>query len=221
MAFFKFRQSSDAPKSTAPAESVERMRQRAIHRLIGASLLVLLGIFGFPLLFDRQPRPILMDMPIDIPDKDRVLPLAAPKVSSTTVTPPGLAASTSTSVTTTPEALIINETEEIRPSVLRHGDTKEAALSHEQPPTLPPVPTTTAGTPRFIVQMGAFEGDVQVRDLRLKLERAGFKTYIHVADTKDGRRTRVRVGPFADRADAAQAAHKIKALNLPAIVLTL
>ena len=48
------------------------MRQRAKHRLIGAAVLVLIGVIGFPLLFDKQPRPIAVDTPIDIPDKNKV-----------------------------------------------------------------------------------------------------------------------------------------------------
>ena len=42
-----------------------------------------------------------------------------------------------------------------------------------------------------------------------------------MADTKDGKRTRVRVGPFATKADAEKAASKIKSLDLPAAILTL
>ena len=47
------------------------------------------------------------------------------------------------------------------------------------------------------------------------------KTYTHVAETKEGRRIRVRVGPFATRAEADKAAGRIKELDLPAAILTL
>ena len=57
--------------------------------------------------------------------------------------------------------------------------------------------------------------------MRQKLEKAGLKTYTHVAETKDGPRTRVRVGPFGSKADAEKAASKVKALDLPASILTL
>jgi DedD protein len=40
-------------------------------------------------------------------------------------------------------------------------------------------------------------------------------------ETKDGARTRVRVGPFGDKAEAERAAAKIKALDLPASILVL
>ena len=57
--------------------------------------------------------------------------------------------------------------------------------------------------------------------MRLKVERAGLKTYTHVAETKEGRRIRVRVGPFTDRAEALRAAEQIKALDLAATILSL
>jgi DedD protein len=41
-------------------------------------VLVLLGVIGFPLLFDKQPRPVAVDLPIDIPDKNKAKPLAIP-----------------------------------------------------------------------------------------------------------------------------------------------
>jgi DedD protein len=57
--------------------------------------------------------------------------------------------------------------------------------------------------------------------VRLKVEHGGLKTYTQVAETKDGRRIRVRVGPFATKAEAEKAAEKIKKLSLPAALLTL
>ena len=67
----------------------------------------------------------------------------------------------------------------------------------------------------------AFADPDRARETRQKLERAGLSTYAHVADTPDGKRTRVRVGPFSSRAEADKAAAKVKALGLPAAVLTL
>src|SRR5660397_70472 len=90
MAFFKLRKGSDDKSAVpTPSESVEVMRKRAKYRLLGAALLVLLGVIGFPLLFDKQPRPIAVDTPIEIPDKNKVLPLSipAPAVALSTETP--------------------------------------------------------------------------------------------------------------------------------------
>lgn len=59
-------------------EAVEAARARARRRLIGAVVLLGVGIIGLPLLFETQPRPIPVDLPIVIPRKDRVEPLPAP-----------------------------------------------------------------------------------------------------------------------------------------------
>ncbi|MGE8448879.1 MAG: SPOR domain-containing protein, partial [Comamonas sp.] len=70
-----------APRSN-PAESVEAMRRRARHRLIGATVLVLAAIIGFPMLFDTQPRPVPVNASIEIPDRERVAALAVPPASN-------------------------------------------------------------------------------------------------------------------------------------------
>lgn len=48
------------------AADVAAARARARRRLVGASVLVLIGILGFPLLFETQPRPLPMDIPIEV-----------------------------------------------------------------------------------------------------------------------------------------------------------
>ena len=78
-----------------------------------------------------------------------------------------------------------------------------------------------AAAERLVVQVGAFSEEAGARAVRQKLEGAGLKTYTHVAQTPDGKRIRVRVGPFDNRADADKAAARVKALGLTAAVLTL
>ncbi|TAF72309.1 MAG: SPOR domain-containing protein, partial [Curvibacter sp.] len=75
MAWFKFGK-QDAPiGSEAPVETVEVLRTRAKRRLVGALVLVMTAVVGFPLLFDTQPRSTMVDVPIEIPDKNKVKPL--------------------------------------------------------------------------------------------------------------------------------------------------
>jgi len=83
-------------------------------------------------------------------------------------------------------------------------------------------PQSAAATDvRMVVQVGAYADAAKAREARAKLEKAGLKTYAQVVDTKDGQRTRVRVGPFPNRAEAEQVAGKIKSLGLPVTILTL
>jgi DedD protein len=80
---------------------------------------------------------------------------------------------------------------------------------------------TAADAGRFIVQVGAFADADKAREARLKVERAGVTTYTQVVETPEGKRTRVRVGPFSSKAEAEKAAAKIRGLDLPAAILTL
>jgi DedD protein len=81
MAFFKFRfpgrNASVEALASGPNENIEVVRRRARYRLIGAVVLVLIAVVGFPLVFDTQPRPVAVDTPIVIPDRQAVAPLTA------------------------------------------------------------------------------------------------------------------------------------------------
>ena len=87
MAIFSTRSSKrdadEAPSRNVPIDSIETLRTRARQRLIGAVVLVALGIITFTLLFDSQPRPIPVDIQITMPDKDK-----PDATVSTTVTAP-------------------------------------------------------------------------------------------------------------------------------------
>lgn len=71
------------------------------------------------------------------------------------------------------------------------------------------------------MQVGAFADADKAREVRERLERSGLKTYTQVVDTKDGKRTRVRLGPFDSRAEADKAAGRVKGAGLSASVLSL
>ncbi|MFM2275687.1 MAG: hypothetical protein RL211_1559 [Pseudomonadota bacterium] len=243
MAFFKFWSSTVDP-SVSP-DSLEVMRKRAKHRLIGAAVLVLAGVIGFPLLFDNQPRPIAVDIPIDIPDRNKVKPLVVPPVpapSAAVASAPAkpVAVAPAPAPAPVPEAAAPIE-KPPKPSMAA-SEAPAVAKKSEPKPVETPVavkPTESAKAKallegkdvvakelaatggRFVVQVGAFADAAKAREARLKVEKAGLKTYTQVVETKDGRRIRVRVGPFAGRAEADQAAEKIKKLDLSAAVLTL
>lgn len=102
------------------------------------------------------------------------------------------------------------------------GAKAKAILEGKDPKaTAPSNKNAATETDRYIVQVGAFADAAKAREVRLKVERTGLKTYTHVAKTPEGTRTRVRVGPFTSRAEADKAAEKIKKLDLPAAILTL
>ncbi|TXT35510.1 MAG: hypothetical protein FD135_4873 [Comamonadaceae bacterium] len=257
MAFFKFRNAADEPASQpAQPQSIEAMRKRAKYRLAGATLLVLVGVIGLPLLFDKQPRPIAVDTPIDIPDRNKVLPLTLPaaaasapiQAASVAAQPEQAKSDTAKSApaAVASEAGVITEIEDKKTAVapVHKASVATKNVVKESANTPKPaannaavksaeaakvqalleggaVSSPAASSGRFVVQVGAFADAALAHEARLKLERAGLKTYTHVAETKDGKRIRVRVGPFSVKADAEKAVEKVKKLNLPAALLTL
>lgn len=260
----------EAPTRNVPIDSIETLRTRARQRLIGAVVLVALGIITFTLLFDSQPRPIPVDIKITMPDKDKL-----DGAATTTVTEPVAAVETPTAVVAAAaaneavqasaslsakeeivvpkpdkkpevkaetkaevkvESKIEAKTEpkpvvkpvvkpEVKPTPKPVTDEAAKALAilegKEPPKAAPAVTSADATVGRFVVQVGAFAENEKAREARLKVERAGLKTYVHVAETPQGKRIRVRVGPFTTRAEADKAAAKIKTLDLPAAILTL
>lgn len=246
MAFFKFQKSGDEPPNTQfQPESVEGMRKRAKYRLIGAAVLVLIGVIGLPMLFDKQPRPISVDTPIEIPDKNKARPLSIPAPAAVEVEKSEVTAS---AVAQKNEEILPSPPVDHAPVAPKTGATKEVKVvekSLEKPiekpaPVAKPAPKIDEGAKaqalldgksvekkaetsegRFVVQVGAFSDNARAQEVRLKVEHAGLKTYTHVAQTKEGSRIRVRVGPFATKAEADKAAEKIKKLALPAAILTL
>lgn len=73
----------------------------------------------------------------------------------------------------------------------------------------------------YVVQVGQFTDAVAARNMRLKLEKLGMKTYTQVANTAGDNTIHVRVGPFGTRADADKAAVKIKSVGVSSVVLDL
>lgn len=263
MAFFKFRRGADEPAQAPPAESIEAVRRRAMHRLIGSAALVLAAVIGFPLLFDNQPRPIAVDIPIEIPDKNKGRVTAPPAAA---VAPPAATVEIAKEVALPPKAdikvaekavekaaeavvskaSVLEPKEEILTPPKKQPDAaKPAAPVAIKPPPESSKPSSSGNAvndsakaqalldgksidknvatveERFVVQVGAFSDLARAKEARTKLERAGLKTYTQVVETKDGPRTRVRVGPFGAKAEADNAAQKIKTLDLPATVLVL
>ena len=338
MAFFKFRQRGQPkpeptgrgrgrgkePAAAGPQDSIDSMRRRARHRLVGAAVLVLLAIIGFPLLFDTQPRPVAVNAPITIPDKDQVAPLTIPepvsadasldereevvtsgpaardsKPAAAPLAPPARsqppAAARDPKPDTKPdtaaealakadaaakakadeaaraqaqaeargrreeEARAQRDEERAKAAQARRDEEQaraqaqarreqdarakeqqearakreaeqrakreeaaraRALLEGRSPAAAQPAAAATQGG-RFIVQVGAFADDAAVREARQKAERAGVRTYTQVVNTKDGKRTRVRVGPFGSREEADKAVATLKKAGLAGAVLAL
>ncbi len=269
LSYFKRPPDAD-PAAAAPvpapaeADAVAAARARARRRLLGATVLLGLGVIGFPLLFETQPRPIPVDIPIEIPRKDAGAPLLLPPAAplaraSAAGVDEGSALSAAAQGATeragaAPAEIVEQAKDQGRdlsspankppvvpgpvvkpapppvaaaaaPAPAKSGDdgSRAQALLDGQPTSAAAAAPATASNPatRVVVQVGAYTDPAKLAEARRKLEALGFKTYTQVVESDAGPRTRVRVGPFASRAEADKAAARVKSAGLPAAILSL
>lgn len=229
LSFFK-RQPGARPVGRDAAQdagSVALARTRARRRLIGATVLVLLGVVGFPLLFDTAPRPLPVDIPIEIPRKDAAPPLPVPPPKSEAPAPvvgklePAVEAPPPLAVT--PPAPVEPPAAEKKPpepaAPKPDAEAARALAALEGRPATVASPAEAAS--RFVVQVGAYSEAESARTARQRAEKLGLKTYTQVVDTAAGKRIRVRIGPYGERAEADKVAARLKEAGLPSAVLTL
>jgi DedD protein len=224
LSFLKRKRQDPPARKAAPADVVAQARTKARRRLIGAVVLLGIGIIGFPLLFETQPRPIAVDIPIEIPRKDAAPQLAmpaprpapAPATSAAPAAKPEVVTETAEAPKPVPSAPVSAVAVKAEPAPVKEAP---APAAKEAPAPMPKPAAVDEG--RFVVQVGAFAEVTAAREARVRVEKLGLKTYTQVVETSNGKRIRVRVGPFASRDQAAQAADKLKAAGLPTAVLTL
>lgn len=227
-----------APASEDP---VQTARTRARQRLVGAALLLVAGVVAFPLLFETKPRSLALDTPIVAARTPGAAEPAggAPAPLPVVRTPPVAAASApaASAPAEAPAPLEVPvpaDTPASAAAATGKGPPKPgpAAPVVQAAPAPAPAAAPAAATgsaaaasaaraARYVVQVGAFSEATTAREVRLKVERLGLKTYTQVVETEGGKRTRVRVGPFASREEAMQTLARIQSANLPGVVLAL
>ena len=75
-----------------------------------------------------------------------------------------------------------------------------------------------AKTGEFVIMIGAFANEDNVKTVRSKLSEKGVKSYVEPLDTPGGKKTRVRAGPFASREAAEQALERMKQVGVSGVI---
>lgn len=210
------------PRDAAPApatgrdapDAVQQARTRARQRLIGAVVLVAIGIIGFPLVFETQPRPIPIDTPIEIPRKDGAPPLVMPPQRATAPTTPAAPARPA-EIASAPADDVITE------SAADAG--RELPRAH---PPAAPAPTVRAEAPK------AEAKKAEAPKPEPKAEPKKAETHTAGASTADAARAKallegaratasaeagrfvVQIGAFADANAARDTRSKVEKLGL-------
>ena len=199
-----------APPPVSVADSsdaVQRARTRARQRLIGAAVLLGIGIIGFPLVFETQPRPIPVNIPIEAPAKDGApaLTMPAPRPAA----PAPVVASAPVAVPSRPAATAPAEV---------ITESREEAGREIAAPTPAPVASPAASKPaappsKPVVEPKPVEPKPAVAAADAARARALLEGQAEKPGADAGRFV-VQVGAFADAAAARETRLKVEKLGL-------
>lgn len=255
--------------------SADVVRTQARRRLIGAAVLVMVAVLVLPWVFDSKPRPLPVNIPIEVPRRDLTValpeppparrddPAAAPPVQAVEAAPAASAAPLPPAAPVAPVAPtpppadtppapkadtarppdVSKKVEdhkskvppvEVPVKVPPKPEPKPAKASAPDVPTKPaaeaeraraalegraPAPAPAPTATRFIVQVGAFEQADGAKEARQRVAKAGLQAHETTVQTAEGKRIRVRVGPFPSREAADAAAAKLRAAGIAGAVM--
>lgn len=213
MGLLSFFKRADPQSRTSAAgetvDAVQRARLRARQRLIGAAILVVIGVIGFPLVFETQPRPVPVDIPIDVPRREGAPALVMPPARSP---PPATSASIAARPAATPEVITESREEAGRDVPLAPAATAASVPATPSPQTAPPAETRIAPKPRTAETPSKPEPAPK----RAAVEAARAQSLLDgkKPTTNDAGRFVVQVGAFADASAARETRLKAEKLGL-------
>lgn len=91
---------------------------------------------------------------------------------------------------------------------------RAAAILAGKTPDAPPA----AAAEQHVILIGAFANQANVKQLQTKLGELGIKVYTEALDSPQGKKTRVRAGPFASRDAADKALERMKRIGVNGVV---
>lgn len=225
-----------------------QIKKRARRRLVGAIAFVSVVAVVLPMVMDHQPRQVVQDVEIRIPGQDekpfapkfaaapveKPIEAVAEKQSVTApiseVKPP-----------VAPSAKLVETVREKsgeKPLEKTIDKAAEKPAKVEKPVEKPAEKvapkdtdakraaailagqseTPVAKSGEYLVLIGAFSNEANVKNLKAKLSEQGIKTFSEPLDTPQGKKTRVRAGPFASREAADKALSKMQKIGVSGVV---
>jgi DedD protein len=222
-----------------------QFKKRARRRLIGAVALVLLMVTVLPMILDnREVKTPQQDIAISIPSQDsgeftsKIIPVAPEQKSSVTV-PASSDKKTELQMPVAPKTEVANvekpkldaapvDAKPIPDNVTEKKSTETKVESKPEPVK----PVAVVAKPEslvksipinsknaFSVQIGVFSDLDKVKEMQSALTKQGFHPYVEKMSTPKGVKQRLRVGPFANRADAEKARDTLQAAGQAGIVV--
>jgi DedD protein len=196
----------------AESQEIGALRRRGRRRLVGAIALVLLAVIVLPMVFDSEPRQGAPAVSVRIPSEDDAVfsPKPAPKIPSAPAAPKASPAQPQE-----PQKPALAPKPEAKPEAKAEDKpAAQAAAKAAEPDAEKKRAEAAMGGEQFVVPVAALASAEKVKELVARLSEAKLPYYTEPVATAQGQVTRIRVGPFDDRAAAEKAAERLKTLGL-------
>lgn len=223
------------------------LRKRARRRLLGAIALALTAAIVLPIVMDHEPRPPAQDIAVRIPSRESLPPLPSPSrdvrpdAEVVEPAPPPAPPDSEPSSTSRPELSRPQQTS-ARPDAVKPEMPRPAQPQPEAPAPVSkpearveakPAPGANSAeaaraaslldgrgsTTSYALQLGVFSDSANVEKLRARAKALGYPSFTEEVKLANGQlRTRVKVGPFPNRAAAEAAGRKLESAGMRSMV---
>ncbi|OIQ84731.1 cell division protein DedD [mine drainage metagenome] len=210
-----------------------QFRKRARRRLVGAIALVLVMVTVLPMVLDdrgdKTPQP---DIAINIPSEDggdftsrvvqrtpRAVPVTPPVAGTPAEQPKDVIhpLQPAAPVAVSPEVPVPVVQPQPAAAEPQTSADKSADVATARPAG---AEKTAVRKDAFSVQIGVFADSPKFKQLEDKLVAKGYHLIREKLDTPKGAKIRLRVGPFATRADAEAALEQLKAADVDGMIVS-
>lgn len=133
------------------------------------------------------------------------VPATAPAQPSAPATAPVTPLASAANATHGTDKLPANKPESAAQDTTSVDEPKTDENTHATP--------TPSSNEHWVIQLGAYQEHGNVKVLQAKIKELGYRSYTEKIETANGSRTRVRAGPFTDRAAAEKAQERLKKIG--------
>lgn len=180
---------------------------------------------------DKPFAPAMVAVPVESPPEKPVPTSEAPAAPAArvveaspppapapvpAVVPPAPAKPADKPVVKAPEKPVAEKKPEAPSAAANDEARRAAAILAGQSPA--PAPAAAAAGAPHLILIGAFANQANVDNLRKKLGEQGIKTFTEPLDSPQGKKIRVRAGPFPSRDAAEKALEKMKRIGVSGVV---
>ena len=216
------------------------LKKRARRRLIGAVVFVSVAAVVLPMVMDEEAPPATPSVEFTIPAQEKgfsapaagatkpVVGVAEPTVAAVTPPVPSSApiveaapvAATQLPATVPVVKPAVKPVVKVEPKPVKVDTAKPVTDAKRAQALLEDkvAESPTGADGPHVVLIGAFSNPANVQTLQKKLGELGLRVYTEPLDSPQGKKTRVRAGPFANREAADKAVVRMKAIGVSGVV---